>query len=350
MGSGRTDGQTDGRAGGWAMAGQGAVRWAGRWAGRWPGGDRAGVEGWPGRVVSLGEGGGENRIFRISGLGFMDRSWREMGIKTRIEWADSTVNPVMGCTGCALRRDHCYAAVLCARYAGRKGWPRSFDRPEFFPGRLERAVGWRDLTGEARADEPWLDGLPRHIFVNDLSDGFCPDADPWEWLAPSIPAMHLSPHVWLLLTKWPDRMAQFFEEWGKPIPGNFRLGVSIEEPEYSYRATILAEIPGAIRYISFEPLLASFADCPGVLDNVSGAIVGGESGPGARPMDPGWVRGLRDQCVAAGVAFFFKQWGSARPDVLEARYWLAAGWNPDGWYTHGRLLDKREWNEMPGCG
>lgn len=124
-----------------------------------------------------------------------------MGIKTKIEWADSSVNPIMGCTGCALRKSHCYAAVLCARYAGRKGWPESFDRPEFFPGRLEKAMKWRDLTGEARSDKPWLDGLPRHIFVNDMSDGFCPDVDAWGWLLPHLDAMGKSPHVWMLLTK-----------------------------------------------------------------------------------------------------------------------------------------------------
>lgn len=283
-----------------------------------------------------------------------------MGIQTKIEWADSTINPIMGCTGCALRRNHCYAAILCARYAGRKGWPKSFDQPEFFPGRLEKAIRWKDLTGTIRAfDKRWFDGLPRHIFVNDMSDGFCPDVDPWEWLAPSIPSMHLSPHVWLLLTKWPGRMSQFFKEWNKPIPSNFRLGVSIEKPEYSYRATILAGIPWAIRYISFEPLLASFVDYPGALDDIDLAIVGGESGPGARPMRPDWPRGIRDQCLAAGVPLFFKQHGEWVPndqrwhdhdncdfdvkhvlcgDIAMARV---------GKKTAGRQLDGREWNEMP---
>jgi len=179
-----------------------------------------------------------------------------MGIKTKIEWADSSINPIMGCTGCALRKSHCYAAALCARYAGRKGWPLAFDQPEFFPGRLEQAMKWSDLTGKIRPDEPWLDGLPRHIFVNDLSDGFCPDADPWHWLAPSIPSMHLSSHIWMLLTKWPDRMCKFFEEWNGPIPSNFHLGVSVEnQAAADERIPWLLQTPAAVRFVSVEPLL-----------------------------------------------------------------------------------------------
>ena len=109
-----------------------------------------------------------------------------MGIKTKIEYVDSSTNPIMGCTGCDLRESHCYAATLCGRYAGQKGWPQSFDHPEHFPGRLEKAIKWKDLTGTKRPDKPWLDGYPRVIFVNDLSDGFCPDVDPGQWLVACV--------------------------------------------------------------------------------------------------------------------------------------------------------------------
>ena len=256
-----------------------------------------------------------------------------MGIKTKIEWCDSSVNPIMGCTGCTLREKHCYAAILCARYVGRKGWPKSFDEPEFFPGRLEKAVRWSALAGKPRPGKPWLNGLPRHIFVNDLSDGFCPDVDPWQWLAPSIPSMHLSPHIWLLLTKWPDRMRQFFKEWNKPIPSNFYLGTTITSADDLWRVGELLQIQwAAVRFVSVEPMLGgvelpaeeSFIDPDGFGWNgpmttemgnwsidpdatIDWVICGGESGPGARPMHPDWARSLRNQCQAAGVAFFYKQ-------------------------------------------
>ena len=250
-----------------------------------------------------------------------------MSIKTKIEWCDSTVNPIMGCTGCALREDHCYAAVLCARYAGRKGWPKSFDEPEFFPGRLEKAVRWKDLTGTDRLDKPWLNGLPQHIFVNDMSDGFCPDVDPWQWLAPSIPSMHLSPHIWLLLTKWPDRMHQFFKEWNKPIPSNFYFGTTITNADDSWRVEELLQIPAAVRFVSVEPMLGAieipkyqFAArnegglkpdgsflIPSRRRGLDWVICGGESGPGARTMKVAWARDLRDQCQMASVPFCMKQ-------------------------------------------
>ena len=271
-----------------------------------------------------------------------------MSIKTKIEWTDSSVNPIMGCTSCALREDHCYAAVLCARYAGRKGWPKSFDEPEFFPGRLEKAVRWKDLTGTDRLDKPWLNGLPQHIFVNDMSDGFCPDVDPWQWLAPSIPSMHLSPHIWLLLTKWPDRMRQFFNEWNKPIPSNFYLGTTVANADDLWRVGELLQISGAaVRFVSVEPMLGAvkflyrqLSDSRPMADwshpdaspttltgGIDWVICGPETGPGARGIaefEPR-ARNLRDQCTEAGVPFFLKK-------------------NTNG----TRQIDGREWNEMPG--
>lgn len=336
-----------------------------------------------------------------------------MSIKTKIEWCDSTVNPIIGCTGCALRKDHCYAAVLCARYAGRKGWPKSFDSPEFFPGRLEKAAKWSDLTGKARLGKPWLDGLPRIVFVNDLSDGFCPDVDAELWLAPYLDMIAQSPHIWLLLTKWPKRMHEFFQRHGfiykHVLPDNVWLGVSVENPDYLWRVDELMKCPAVVRFISLEPLLGPISLRPhtgssrwlGPMpserfygkpkhDIVTGetrivkkprpilnwVIVGGESGPGARPMHPDWARDIRDQCQAADVPFFFKQWGAWMP--IEATEEKLQAWveNPIGhrfcwlhsqighpastglYADHqmfermgkkraGRLLDGRTWDEMP---
>ena len=294
-----------------------------------------------------------------------------MSAKTRIEWCDSTINPIMGCTGCALRKNHCYAAILCARYAGRKGWPKSFDQPEFFPGRLEKAVKWSDLTGKARPDKPWLDGLPRHIFVNDLSDGFCLDVDAYGWLLPHLDAMEDAPHIWLLLTKWPARMREFFASIGG-APDNFYLGVSIEnQAAADERREYLERCPAAVKYVSYEPALAP-VDWTG-WEFVSQIISGGESGPGARPSHPDWHRATRDFCQKNGIAYFFKAWGawlgvdySGRKvgDLLmwdladgssrsvvnkkpEVNFGDGHGATRVGKKRAGRLLDGRTWDEMP---
>lgn len=299
-----------------------------------------------------------------------------MGAKTKIEWSDSTVNPIMGCSGCELRKDHCYAAAMCAHYAGRKGWPKSFAEPEFFRGRLEKAIGWRDLTGVDRPTKSWLNGRPRHIFVNDMSDGFCPDVDPWEWLAPSLPAMHLSPHIWLLLTKWPRRMGAFFKEWAGPIPSNFWLGTSIlHQADADSRCADFKSIDAAVKFVSYEPALGP-VDWTG-WEFVDQIISGGESGPGDRPSHPDWHRVTRDFCQENNIAYFFKQHGrwvemgqvgalacksvdNYQRGLLshgkldgqafrQASPWGALG--PKmlgvGKKRAGRLLDGQEWNEYP---
>jgi protein gp37 len=300
-----------------------------------------------------------------------------MAIKTMIEYCDSTINPSMGCTGCELYPDHCYAATLCHRYAGRKGWPKDFSSPEYFHGRLEKAIRWPDLTGTDRPDKPWLNGKPRVIFVNDLSDGFCPDVDPGGWLWPRLEAMENSPHIWLLLTKWPDRMADFFVSIGG-APDNSWVGTSILRPRVSWRVKQLRRIKASVHWLSLEPLLdyvflSIFCDakdcwaktednvcagCARSLDiGVDWVIVGGESGPGARPMRPDWVRGIRDQCQAAGVPFFFKQWGAwahipsdtrKYPHAAEKHWWSDQNLMARvGKKAAGRLLDGIEWNEFP---
>jgi len=242
----------------------------------------------------------------------------------------------------------------------------------------------------------WFDGLPRHIFVNDMSDGFCPDVDAWGWLLPHLDAMEKSPHIWLLLTKWPDRMREFFASLGG-TPDNFRLGVSCEnQAAADERIPLLLQTPAAVHFVSAEPLLGAIDFSPWIgntwidhLDrarekrhphNLDQIIVGGESGPGARPMHPNWVRGIRDQCQAAGVPFFFKQHGAwVAHDVwhqadkprytrwgcmnVEGRYfdqtttWNGIQYRPEdgrevsmyrvGKKAAGRQLDGRTWEEMP---
>ena len=154
-----------------------------------------------------------------------------MGKTTKISYADSTISPLVGCDGCELLDltrgiKLCYAHALVTRYAGVRGWPKDFFQPEFFPGRLEQAIRWKDLTDTDRPDKPWLNGYPRIVFLGDLADIFAKNApDPREWLVPMIPRM-AEKHIWLFLTKRPRRMAQFFEQVGY-VPRNFWLGTTI---------------------------------------------------------------------------------------------------------------------------
>lgn len=276
---------------------------------------------------------------------------------TTIEWVKNqdgtqgkTWNPVTGCTKVSPGCKNCYAERMARRLAGRAGYPQA---PKHF-----------DVTLHPdRLDIPLRRKRPTTYFVPSMGDLFHRDV-PDDFICEVFHTMYRCPHhTFQVLTKRAERLPVFFRwatgsagasfEW--PLP-NVWLGVSIESPEYSYRADYLRETPAAVRFISFEPLLASFADYPGVLDDMDWAIVGGESGPGARPMDPNWVRGIRDQCVAAGVPFFFKGWGAWAHIPGDTKYALPQRlhWWPDrnlmgrvGKKTAGRQLDGREWDEMP---
>lgn len=325
-----------------------------------------------------------------------------MGQKTSIEWCDSTVNLQMGCDGCELwgnqkSKRTCYAGLLTQRYGGRKGWPSSFDKPALFPERLKEALAWPDLTGVSAFRKPWLAGKPRHIFLDDMGDTFT-ESLPLDWLLEHIPAMEASPHVWMFLTKRASRMYKFFTECLGYVPGNFKLGVSLTKQSTVQRLVWLRKLktafPDAVAWISAEPLLQMLdlddlaweKDGFGWRGLIEGVIAGGESGPGARPCHPDWLRYLRDRCMASGVPFFLKQWGEWQPleksgvmegyklpdgtvvgewDVPTAEMMLDdPNWN-DGfdvdlrWNCHvifhkvgkkkaGRMLDGREWKYMPG--
>jgi protein gp37 len=256
---------------------------------------------------------------------------------TGIEWTDATWNPITGCSkvspGCA----HCYAETLAlTRLAGKPGYRGLPWTPEnaaanvvLHPDRLDLPLRWRK---------------PRRVFVNSMSDLFH-ERVPAEFIDRVFATMALSPqHTFQVLTKRPERMAGYLvgdgitrrpwiaeaaqtnidARW--PLP-NVWLGTSIENDRYVGRADALRETPAAVRFISAEPLLGPLPSLD--LTGIDWLIVGGESGKGARPMDPEWVRDLRDRAVDAGVAFFFKQWGGRTPK---------AG---------GRLLDGRTWDEYP---
>jgi protein gp37 len=229
---------------------------------------------------------------------------------TSIPWTDYTLNVVRGCTkvspGCA----HCYAEKIARRFRGKRGNP------------YERGFDLRVVP--SLLDKPYRLRKPRMIFVDSMSDLFH-EKVPEAYLQAVFSMMQATPrHTYQILTKRADRLAQLAPRL--PWPKNVWMGVSVETQAYVDRVDRLREVPAAVRFISAEPLLG-----PLTLDltGIQWVIAGGESGSGFRPMDAAWVRSVRDQCVAASVPFFFKQWSGCRPKRL------------------GRELDGRAWSEMP---
>ncbi|WP_301119635.1 DUF5131 family protein [Mycolicibacterium fortuitum] len=329
-----------------------------------------------------------------------------MSDNTGIEWTDATWNPVTGCTKVSAGCDHCYAETIAHRFTGSKAYPNGFQvtlRPE----RLDQPLCWK---------------RPRRIFVNSMADLFHDDV-PDTYIAWVFAVMALAPqHTFQVLTKRHARMRSLLnrevfyagvysemdsllrdtgasvpldvretaERWcwpGTRAPGtlpqplpNVWLGVSTENQQWAdIRIPALLDTPAAVRFISAEPLLGPIdlsclrcpcGDCgdPNYGPSLDWVIVGGESGPGARPMHPDWARGLRDQCTAAGVPFLFKQWGAHRIAIPGQDTWdhietiplrLDVPMEPGvdvGPWAHmrrvgkkaaGRELDGRTWDQYP---
>lgn len=342
---------------------------------------------------------------------------------SRIEWTDATWNPITGCShagspGC----DHCYAQRMANRLRGRCGYPSDDPfRVTFHPDRLDEPLRWKK---------------PRRIFVDSMGDLFHEDV-PTAWLDQVFGIFtacralaNLERHIFLLLTKRPERARDYlasrpprehlvawseaahsivtigdgnvtlleavqaycWAHWDKdgyaksepaewsaidtfwPLP-NVWLGVTVEDGPAKHRLDVLRSIPAAVRFISAEPLLADLAYL-NLSDGIHWVIVGGETGPGARPMHPDWARSVRDQCQGAGVPFFFKSWGewapcgdalTSGPDVEHAlcRCGAFGAIPPEqectdcGADDHWELMDRcgkkragrrmggREWNEWP---
>jgi len=266
-----------------------------------------------------------------------------MGAKSGIEWTDATWEPVTGCTLVSDGCRNCYAAALAAG--------RMQHHPSMAGLARRNAGGVAAFTGEVRFNEGWLTQplrwrKPMTIFVCSRGDLFH-DAVPDAWIDRVFAVMALAPqHFFRVLTKRPERMRRYLDPDGDaagrivdaalamgieppagvfegdddrgvegflrwPLP-NVGLGVSVEErPWLLDRAGHLRMTPAAMRFLSVEPLLADLGAV--LLDDIDEVIAGGESGAHARPMHPDWARGLRDQCAAADVPFFFKQWGEWLP-------------------------------------
>jgi len=327
-----------------------------------------------------------------------------MGYKSKIEWTDATWNPLRGCSKVSEGCRNCYAARVAARFSG-EGQP--------YEGLAEMTPHGPRWTGKVQyvmnaLNQPLKWRKPRRIFVNSMSDLFHEAVPDW-FIFEVFDVMYRARwHTFQILTKRPERMWEwvtwYYEKSGieRDVYPNVWLGVSVENQRVAdERIPLLLQTPAAVRFLSMEPLLGpvdltnylpyqyqatdewgAFTDLY-VQTGVDWVIVGGESGPGARPMHPDWVRSIRDQCQAAGVAFHFKQWGEWStgrrmseieiPSILsEARDGIIAATTIDppresgetryvcvdtegrafemvrvGKKSAGRLLDGRTWDEFP---
>lgn len=232
-----------------------------------------------------------------------------------IEWTDATWNPVTGCTKISRGCDNCYAERFSERFRDVPGHPFStgFDltlRPE----RLDQPLKWR---------------RPRMIFVNSMSDLFHKQV-PSSFIDQVFETMETADwHIFQVLTKRSTLMRNYLRRryGAKRGPKHIWCGVSVEDAQAKGRVEHLRSAQAGVRFLSVEPLIGAIG--PVDLTGIDWVIVGGESGPNARPVHLEWVREIRDQCIEQKVAFFFKQWGGVRPK------------------SGGRELDGREWSEFP---
>lgn len=231
--------------------------------------------------------------------------------KSTIEWTESTWNPVTGCSKVSLGCRHCYAERMAERIQamGQANYVNGFD-VTMQPHILELPLRWKK---------------PQAVFVNSMSDLFHKEV-PVSYVKKVFGVMRRAHwHRFQVLTKRAGRLAQLSSslEWAP----NIWMDVSVETDRYTSRIDNLRETGANVKFLSLEPLLGPLADLD--LDGISWVIVGGESGPKARPMDEGWVTDIRDQCCRARVPFFFKQWGGTNKKKA------------------GRLLEGRIWDQVP---
>ncbi len=234
-----------------------------------------------------------------------------MAVKSAIEWTESTWNPVTGCTKISPGCKRCYAETFAERWRGVPGHPyeQGFDL-RLWPDRLDLPLTWKK---------------PRTIFVNSMSDIFHEDI-PLAFILKVFTSMRRADwHVYQILTKRSERLLELDRHL--PWASHMWMGVSVENEDYAFRIEHLRGTRSKVKFLSLEPLLGPLPNL--MLRGIDWVIVGGESGPGARPMDPEWVLEIRNQCQKAKVPFFFKQWGGVHKK------------------KNGRLLEGRTWDEMP---
>jgi protein gp37 len=234
-----------------------------------------------------------------------------MAANSKIEWTECTWNPVTGCTKISAGCLNCYAERMARRLRamGQPNYRNGF-KLTLHPHTLELPLRWR---------------RPRIIFVNSMSDLFHKDV-PLDFIEQVFDVMQRAPqHCFQVLTKRSERLADLSPRL--PWPANVWMGVTVESEDYRCRIEHLKRTNAMVKFLSLEPLLTPLPDID--LTGIDWIILGGESGPGARPMQPEWATDIRDQCVAAQVPFFFKQWGGVNKKAK------------------GRSLEDREWSQTP---
>jgi protein gp37 len=239
-----------------------------------------------------------------------------MSLNSHIEWTDATWNPVRGCTKISPGCKHCYAETFAERFRGVKGHPyeQGFDL-RLVPEKLTEPFTWRS---------------PKLVFVNSMSDLFQPGVPDAYAEAVSKVMVNANWHTYQVLTKRSERLRDLLNGRLEFAAEQKHIwwGVSVEDRKYGLpRIEDLRQSPASVRFLSVEPLLEDLGDLD--LTGISWVIVGGESGPGARPIEEEWVLSIREQCKSAKVPFFFKQWGGKRKSL------------------HGRELDGRTYDEYP---
>jgi len=234
-----------------------------------------------------------------------------MGSKSTIEWTEATWNPVTGCTKISPGCDHCYAERLALRL-------QAMGQPNY-------TNGFKLTVQERMLELPLRWRTPQVIFVNSMSDLFHKDV-PADYIQRVFDVMNRArQHRFQVLTKRSQRLMRLSPaiDWQPHV----WMGVSVENKDYTFRIDHLRETGAHIKFLSLEPLLGPLTNLN--LKDIDWVIVGGESGPGARAMQIEWVLDIKDQCQAAGVPFFFKQWGGTNKK------------------RSGRLLENQTWDEMP---
>lgn len=232
-------------------------------------------------------------------------------MSSKIEWTDATWNPLTGCTAISEGCKNCYAERMAKRLKlmGKARYANGFD-VTLHPDLLDEPLRWRK---------------PRMVFVNSMSDLFHKDV-PLEFIKDAFAVMNkASRHTFQILTKRSTRLKELAPQltWTP----NIWMGVTVESSKYLHRVEDLRSVPAAVRFLSIEPMLSSL---PGLkLDGIDWVIVGGESGPGARPIHIDWAREVRDTCIRENAPFFFKQWGGTNKKKT------------------GRILDGEMWGQFP---
>jgi protein gp37 len=235
----------------------------------------------------------------------------KMASRSPIEWTESTWNPVTGCSKISPGCKHCYAERMAARL-------KAMGQPNY-------RNGFKVTLHPHAVSLPERLKKPQIIFVNSMSDLFHKDV-PEAFIQDVFVTMNRADwHQYQILTKRADRLLEL--DTRLPWADHIWMGVSVENEEYVHRIDLLRRTRARIKFLSLEPLLGPLRDLN--LKGIDWVIVGGESGPGARPMDRAWVREIRDQCVSARVPFFFKQWGGVNKKKA------------------GRVLDRRTWDQLP---